>query len=46
MTPFAVRPNSVEKVLVRTVRSWTKPVGTANFCPPRKFSLLSRPSSR
>jgi hypothetical protein len=44
MIPLPVKPYSAEKLLVNTVTSFTNPEGIANFCPPRKRSLLSNPS--
>jgi hypothetical protein len=43
MIPLPVKPYSAEKLLVNTV-TFTNPEGIANFCPPRKRSLLSNPS--
>jgi hypothetical protein len=43
MIPLPVKPYSA-KLLVNTVTSFTNPEGIANFCPPRKRSLLSNPS--
>ena len=44
MIPLPVKPYSAEKLLVKTVTSFTNPEGIANFCPPKKRSLLSIPS--